>query len=510
MDNLKNHVILVIIDGFGIGDKTENDAVHNAKKTNLEKIFKENPFTTLVASGQEVGLPVGQMGNSEVGHMNIGAGRIVYQDLTRISKSIEDGSFFKNPEINIILKHTKSTGGRLHIGGLLSSGGVHSHISHFYAFLELAKEYGLSDIAVHAWLDGRDVSPFSGIDYVRECEEKLNSLGVGRIETICGRYYSMDRDNRWERTSAAYKAMANAVGNKFLIAEDFINDSYKNGITDEFIVPGVRENYKGINSKDSFICFNFRPDRARQITRAFWDKENHDLDCENRVYPINYLCLTEYDSLIAGVKVAYEPEIIKNTLGECVSLGGFEQLRIAETEKYAHVTFFLNGGREEPFAGEERALIPSPKVATYDLKPEMSAYEITDRAIEKMKEKKPELVILNYANCDMVGHTGVFEATVKAVETVDECIGKLMDYAESLGYVGIITSDHGNAEKMRDESGLPFTSHTTNLVPFCVVNYKCHLNSEGRLSDIAPTILDIMNIPQPNEMKGKSLILKAK
>lgn len=507
MDNIKKPVILVIIDGFGIGEKTENNAIAKAKTPNLDRIFKENPFTTLSASGEDVGLPCGQMGNSEVGHTNIGAGRTVYQDLTRISKDIEDGDFFKNSEINAVLEHTKSSGGRLHIGGLLSNGGVHSHISHFYALLKLVKELNLHDIAVHAWLDGRDVSPSSGLSYVKECEEKLNSLGIGKIETICGRYYSMDRDNRWERTSAAYNAMANALGKKFSTAENFIEESYKNGITDEFIIPGVKNGYNGISNNDAFICFNFRPDRARQITRAFCDKEIQNLNSK-RVYPLDYLCLTEYDPLITGVKVAYKPATIRNTLGECVAKNGLKQLRIAETEKYAHVTFFFNGGKEEAFDGEERILIPSPKVATYNLKPEMSAYEITSKATEEMRKSKPRLIILNYANCDMVGHTGILEATVKAVETVDECVGKLIECVKSLGYVGVITADHGNAEKMRDQNGLPFTSHTTNPVPFAIVNYQCRLNSGGKLSDIAPTILDIMNIPCPNEMSGVSLILQ--
>lgn len=509
MSKIKNPLILIIMDGFGIGDKTESNAISKASTPNLDKIFSENPLTFLSASGQDVGLPEGQMGNSEVGHTNIGAGRIIYQELTRISRCIKDESFFKNPEIIDIMEQTKLSNGRLHIGGLLSDGGVHSHISHLYALLKMAKNLGLSEVGIHIWLDGRDVSPYSGVNYIKDCEKELNNLKIGKIETICGRYYSMDRDNRWERILKAYNAMANAKGKIFSDPKSFVKNSYNDKLTDEFIIPGVREGYKGINNNDSFICFNFRPDRARQITKAFCDMENENLKnifkCR-KVYPKKYLCFTQYDRSIKGTQIAFKPEEIKNTLGECISNKGFNQLRIAETEKYAHVTFFFNGGNEKPFNGEERILIPSPNVATYDLKPEMSAYEITDKVIEKMEKDQPELIILNYANCDMVGHTGIMKATICAVETVDECVGKLISAIKKFKYVGIITADHGNAEKMIDSDGTPFTAHTSNPVPFCVMNYKCNLKSKGKLADIAPTVLEIMNIKKPIEMSGESLL----
>lgn len=502
---MSNPLILVILDGFGVGDKGEGDAINKANTPNLDKIFSENPTIFISASGGDVGLPEGQMGNSEVGHTNIGAGRIVYQDLTRISSSIENGSFFNKIEIKKALEHVKSSKGRLHIAGLLSDGGVHSHISHLYAFLDMIKKFGIKDVCVHAWTDGRDVSPHSGINYVKDCEEKLSTLGIGRIETICGRYYSMDRDNRWERITKAYDAIVNGKGKQFVSTEIFIEDSYKNDVTDEFIEPGVREGYSGMSEKDTVICFNFRPDRARQITRAFVDRNNKSLGC-NRVYPSKYLCLTQYDSDIKNVDIAYGPEKIRSTLGEYISSHGLKQLRIAETEKYAHVTFFFNGGVEKKFENEDRILIPSPKVATYNLKPEMSAYEITSNVINSMKKNIYDLIILNYANCDMVGHTGILDAAVKATEAVDKCVGELFRAVKELGYIAIITADHGNAEKMIDNEGAPFTSHTTNLVPFCVFNYKCKLASGGRLSDIAPTILDILKLSKPKEMSGKTLL----
>lgn len=498
-------VILIILDGFGIGDRGKGDAISAANTPNLDTLFKENPTTFIVASGKDVGLPEGQMGNSEVGHTNIGAGRIVHQDFTRISHSIEDGSFFSSTQIENTLKYVKSSGGRLHIAGLLSDGGVHSHISHLYALLELVKKFDIEGVCVHAWTDGRDVSPNSGINFIKDCEEKLSSLGIGRIETICGRYYAMDRDNRWERISMAYDAMANGNGCRFTGPEEFIKCSYEDNITDEFVEPGVRGGYCGVSEEDAIICFNFRPDRAREITRAFVDRDLRAIDAK-RAYPSKYLCLTEYDAEIAGVSVAYKPEKIKNTLGEYISSLGLRQLRMAETEKYAHVTFFFSGGTEKKFKNEDRILIHSPKAATYDLVPQMSAYELTDAAIEGMQKQVYDLIVINYANCDMVGHTGVFSAAVEATEAVDKCVGRVLKSAKETGYIAVVTADHGNAEKMVDEEGKPFTTHTTNLVPFCVFNYKCKLVSKGKLSDIAPTILDILKLPVPKEMDGKTLL----
>ncbi len=498
-------VILIIIDGFGIGDRGKSDAINRARTPNLDKIFKNFPFTLLGASGEDVGLPEHQVGNSEVGHMNIGSGRIVCQDFTRISKSIEDRSFFENSEIKMAIDYAKNNGGRIHIAGLLSDGGVHSHINHFYALLEMLKRHKVRDLAVHVWLDGRDVRVNSGLDYIKFCKKRLNDLNIGKIETVCGRYYSMDRDNRFERTNVAYKAIKMGVGEIFSDAEDFVKKSYENGFSDEFMKPGINKNYKPISEKDSLICFNFRPDRVRQITKYLLG----DFDQNTKQEKVGlFLGFTQYDQSIPEARFAYKPEKVKNTLSQCISENSLKQLKVAETEKYAHVTFFLNGRREEPFFLEERILVKSPKVSTYNLKPEMSAYEITEKTIEKIKIEKPDLIVINYANCDMVGHTGVFDATVKAVETVDECIEKIIKTANSLEYAVVITADHGNAEKMIDEKGLPFTSHTSNKVPFSILNFNCKLKSYGKLSDIAPTILEIIGIKKPNEMTGETLIIE--
>lgn len=497
-------VILVILDGFGLGPP-EGNAIYMANTPCLDKIFKNNPFSVLSASGISVGLPRGQMGNSEVGHTNIGAGRVVYQELTRISEAIKGYSFFDNPQIKSVMEYSKISGGTLHICGLLSDGGVHSHISHLYALLKMAKRYGIEDLNIHVWLDGRDTPPKSSMIYINDCETRLKEFQNAKISTICGRYYSMDRDCRWDRISKAYDAMANAKGKIFDNAKDFIQQSYTSGVTDEFIVPGVRRGYSGISEKDALICFNFRPDRARQITRCFTEKIEQ-LQVDNMVIPKEYLCFTQYDESLKNVKIAFRPQVLANTFGECISTRGLKQLRIAETEKYAHVTFFFSGGREAPFPGEERILIPSPKVATYDLKPEMSAHEITDTVISKAKKGRYDAIILNYANCDMVGHTGSLTQTIKAVEVIDVCIKKLVAAFEKLGYAIIITADHGNAEKMLTSQSTPFTSHTTNPVPFCVINHKCHLKPEASISDIAPTLLQIMDVPTPRKMSSGILI----
>ena len=389
--------------------------------------------------------------------------------------------------------------------GLLSDGGVHSHNSHLYAILNMACKYGIKDVCVHAWLDGRDVPPKSAKKYINECEEVMRKLDLGKISTICGRYYSMDRDNRWERISLAYDAIANAQGEKYKSASEYVDDSYKKGVTDEFLIPAVDEGYTGVNTNDGIICFNFRPDRAREITRCFCEEKFEKINVK-KVQPKEFVCMTQYDVTIPNVKIAFSPQELKNTFGEYISSKGLKQLRIAETEKYAHVTFFFNGGTEQKYNNEDRILVASPKVATYDLKPEMSAYEVTDKVIESIKKDVYDVIVLNYANCDMVGHTGVFKAAVEAVETVDKCVKEVIDEIIKAGGVALITADHGNAEKMLDDDGNVFTAHTTNLVPFSVVNYECELREGGRLSDIAPTMLKILKLPQPEDMGGKSLI----
>lgn len=505
---MKKPVILMILDGFGVGLEAEKrgDAIKAAKKPNIDKLFAENSVTKIGASGLDVGLPDGQMGNSEVGHTNIGAGRIVYQELTRITKSIEDGEFFENEALLKAVDNAAQEGKALHIMGLLSNGGVHSHNTHMYAIVELAKKKGVKNVYVHAFLDGRDVPPTSGKDFVEECANKLKEIGLGKIATVMGRYYAMDRDNRWDRVEKAYSAMVYGEGNKACCPVKVVEESYANDVTDEFVVPTVCEENATVKPGDSIVFFNFRPDRAREITRTFVDPEFKGFERKNGFFPLTYVCMTQYDASMPNVEVAFKPQSLKNTIGEYISNKGMTQLRIAETEKYAHVTFFFNGGVEQPYEGEDRILVKSPAVATYDLQPEMSAYEVTDKLVAAIKTGKYDMIILNYANCDMVGHTGVFEAAVKAVEAVDECVGKVVTAIREMDGVALITADHGNADKMIDTDGSPFTAHTTNLVPFCVVGYPCELREGGRLADIAPTMLKIMGLPQPAEMTGESII----
>ena len=505
---MKKPVILMILDGFGVGLEAEKrgDAIKAAKKPNIDKLFAENPVTKIGASGLDVGLPDGQMGNSEVGHTNIGAGRIVYQELTRITKSIEDGEFFENEALLKAVDNAAQEGKALHIMGLLSNGGVHSHNTHMYAIVELAKKKGVKNVYVHAFLDGRDVPPTSGKDFVEECANKLKEIGLGKIATVMGRYYAMDRDNRWDRVEKAYSAMVYGEGNKACCPVKAVEESYANDVTDEFVVPTVCEENATVKPGDSIVFFNFRPDRAREITRTFVDPEFKGFERKNGFFPLTYVCMTQYDASMPNVEVAFKPQSLKNTIGEYISNKGMTQLRIAETEKYAHVTLFFNGGVEQPYEGEDRILVKSPAVATYDLQPEMSAYEVTDKLVAAIKTGKYDMIILNYANCDMVGHTGVFEAAVKAVEAVDECVGKVVTAIREMDGVALITADHGNADKMIDTDGSPFTAHTTNLVPFCVVGYPCELREGGRLADIAPTMLKIMGLPQPAEMTGESII----
>ncbi|WP_195199790.1 2,3-bisphosphoglycerate-independent phosphoglycerate mutase [Faecalispora jeddahensis] len=503
---MKKPLILMILDGFGIAPEYGN-AIMAAKKPNLDRLFRENPLTQIGASGLNVGLPNGQMGNSEVGHTNIGAGRIVYQELTRITKEIEDGEFYKNPALIKAVAAAKAKGTALHLIGLLSDGGVHSHNGHLYALLELAKQNGLSKVYVHALLDGRDVPPSSGKGFVENCLAKMQEIGVGEIATVAGRYYAMDRDNRWERVSKAYNAMVLGEGVQNPDPVAAVAKSYEDGVTDEFVVPVVCGPEGRISADDSVIFFNFRPDRARELTRAFVDPDFTGFERAKGFFPLTYVCMTQYDATMPNVDVAFHPQSLKNTLGEYLSNLGMTQLRIAETEKYAHVTFFFNGGVETVYPGEDRVLIHSPKVATYDLQPEMSAYAVTDALVEKIDSGMYDVIILNYANCDMVGHTGIFDAAKAAVEAVDICVGRVIDAIERMHGTAIITADHGNAEKMYEEDGSPFTAHTTNPVPFCVVGYPCKLRENGKLADIAPTMLKILGLPQPAEMTGESIIV---
>ncbi len=503
---MKKPLILMILDGFGIAPQ-EGNAIKAAKKPNIDRLFSSNPITQIGASGMDVGLPDGQMGNSEVGHTNIGAGRVVYQELTRITKSINDGDFFENPALNEAMDKAKSADSALHIMGLLSDGGVHSHNTHLYGIIEMAKRKGLSKVYVHAFLDGRDVPPSSGKDFVVQCDEKLSEIGVGKIATVMGRYYAMDRDNRWERVEKAYAAMVYGQGVQADSPAQAVENSYSDGVTDEFVVPAVIKDGAKVQPGDSVVFFNFRPDRAREITRTFVDSEFNGFERKNGFFPVNFVCMTQYDATMPNVQVAFKPESLKNTLGEYISNNNMAQLRIAETEKYAHVTFFFNGGVEKQYPGEDRILVKSPAVATYDLQPEMSAYEVTDKLVPAIESGKYDMIILNFANCDMVGHTGVFEAAVNAVEAVDACVGRVTDAIAKMGGVALITADHGNADKMVDDDGEPFTAHTTNPVPFCVVGYPCKLRSGGRLADIAPTMLQILGLPKPAEMDGTSLIL---
>lgn len=496
----------MILDGFGIGKHDNTNAIFNAKKPNIDKLFSSNPITQIGASGMDVGLPDGQMGNSEVGHTNIGAGRIVYQELTRITKTINKDKLKDNEAIVGAMDSALKNGTALHLMGLLSSGGVHSHNTHLYGILKLAKQKGLDKVYIHAFLDGRDVPPSSAAEFVEECMKETEKIGVGKIATVMGRYYAMDRDNRWNRVEKAYAAMVYGEGVEADCPVCAVKNSYAQEVTDEFVVPAVIKGGATIKPNDSVIFYNFRPDRAREITRALVDPDFKGFERKNGFFPLNYVCMTQYDATMPNVEVAFKPQTLENTLGEYISNLGMEQLRIAETEKYAHVTFFFNGGVEKQYPGEDRILVKSPAVATYDLQPEMSAYEVTDKLVPAIKSGKYDMIILNFANCDMVGHTGVFEAAVKAVEAVDTCVGKVIDAVKEMDGVALITADHGNADKMIDDDGEPFTAHTTNPVPFCVVGYDCELREGGRLADIAPTMLQIMNLPQPKEMDGKSLI----
>ena len=500
-------LVLCILDGFGHNPDNYGNAIAAAKKPNLDRLFASCPNTLIGASGMDVGLPDGQMGNSEVGHTNIGAGRIVYQELTRITKSIADGDFFENEALVTAMKNAAQEGHALHLMGLLSDGGVHSHNTHLYGLLEMAKRSGVKEVYVHCFMDGRDVPPTSGKEYIEQLEAKMAEIGVGKIASVMGRYYAMDRDNRWDRVEKAYAAMVYGEGVKADSAVKVMEDSYAADVTDEFVVPAVIAGGGRIKAGDSVVFFNFRPDRAREITRTLVDPEFNGFERRNGLFPLTYVCFTQYDATMPGVLVAFHPQSLVNTFGEYISKLGKTQLRIAETEKYAHVTFFFNGGKEEPYAGEDRALIHSPKVATYDLKPEMSAYEVCDEMIRRIESGKYDVIILNFANCDMVGHTGVFDAAVKAVEAVDTCVGRIAEALEKCGGAMLLTADHGNADKMYEPDGSPFTAHTTNLVPFLVFGVPgAKLREGGRLADIAPTMLKVMGLEQPAEMTGESII----
>ena len=499
-------VALIIMDGYGCGDVNDpNNAVQIAKTPVIDGLKANFKNTQIFASGEHVGLPDGQMGNSEVGHTNIGAGRIIYQSLTRVTKSIKDGDFFTNEALVSVASEVKAQGGALHLMGLVSPGGVHSHSQHLYGLLEFANQQGIEKVFVHALLDGRDVDPSSAAEYVAELEEKIKEIGVGKVASVSGRYYAMDRDNRWERVQKAYDVIAYGKGGAADDAVAGIKASYEAEVTDEFVVPFAVGGYAGMEDADGVIFFNFRPDRARELTHAFTDTEFAGFERKGAVKA--FATMTQFEEGL-NVKVAFPPEAITNTLGEIVSKAGMTQLRIAETEKYAHVTFFFNGGVEEPYEGEDRILVPSPKVATYDLQPEMSAIEVTDKVVEAIKSRKYDFIILNYANGDMVGHTGVLEAAVKAVETVDTCVGRFVEAIREVGGEVCITADHGNADQMVDpDTGAPFTAHTTNPVPFIVVSDRVsEIASDGALCDIAPTMLTLAGMEIPAEMSGKPLI----
>lgn len=510
----KKLTVLMIMDGFGLNEKHEANAVYQAKTPNLDRLMKEYPFVKGNASGLAVGLPDGQMGNSEVGHLNMGAGRIVYQELTRISKEIEDGDFFKNEALLTGMKNVKENNSALHLYGLLSDGGVHSHNTHLYGLLEMAKREGIEKVYVHCFLDGRDTSPTSGKGYMEELESKMKEIGVGEIATVSGRYYVMDRDNRWERVEKAYRAIAQGDGKRAQNAVEAVAASYAEDVTDEFVVPTVVEKdgkpVATVNDKDTIIFFNFRPDRAREITRAFCMDEFDGFERGARK-DVTYICFTEYDVTIPNKLVAFHKVELTNTFGQFLAANGKTQARIAETEKYAHVTFFFNGGVEEPNKGEDRILVNSPKVATYDLKPEMSAYEVCDKLVEAIKSDKYDVIIINFANPDMVGHTGVESAAIAAVEAVDTCVGKAVAALKEVDGTMFLCADHGNAEQLIDyKTGESFTAHTINPVPFVLINYKegYTLREGGCLADIAPTLIEIMGMEQPAEMTGKSLLVK--
>lgn len=512
MEN-KKKILLIILDGFGLSESSEGNAIRSANPEFLNKLFRERPCTRLGCSGPSVGLPDGQMGNSEVGHLNIGAGRVVYQDISRINRSIEDGSFFDNPALNQFMNSLVESGKVLHLLGLVSNGGVHSHISHLIACLKLAKLKGLQKVFVHAFTDGRDASPTSGVHFIKELVDQMKSLGIGSVASISGRYYAMDRDNRWDRLEKAYNALVHGVGNRVSDPVIAVEASYKANVTDEFVVPVVIEAggqpVATIENGDGVLAFNFRADRMKQLTRALTEENFNQF--KRKELEIKFASFTQYfDS--SGIPAAFPPEEIKDVLGEVISKNGIPQFRAAETEKFAHITYFLNGRVEAPFPLEERQMIPSPKVKTYDLKPEMAAFEIGDVIMEKLQTRKFPVIIANIANCDMVGHTGVFEATVKAVNAVDGVLSKVIPVAYDLGYDCIITGDHGNAEQMFDlKTGEPFTENTTNPVPLCLLSRDHYeFKSEGKLCDVAPTVLDLIGLPIPPAMEGSSLIHRKK
>jgi len=530
---MKQPICLCIMDGFGLAPADSANAIAAARTPRLDELFARYPHTSIGASGLDVGLPPGQMGNSEVGHTNIGAGRVVYQELTRIHKSIGDGDFYENRAFLAAIESCKQNGGALHLLGLLSDGGVHSHNTHLYALLELAKRQGLDRVFIHCLMDGRDVPPTSGIDYLKELFLKTKELGVGTIATIAGRYYGMDREKKYDRVEKFYNAMVYGEGERFSCGREYMQAGYDAGVTDEFVLPGISELAEPVRDCDSVIFFNFRPDRAREITRAFVDPEFDGFARERMLEDLMFVCMTEYDATMPGVLVAYPPQSLERPLGQVLSEAGLKQLRIAEYTKYAHVTFFLNGGRETVYPGEDRILIDSPNVPTYDLQPEMSAYLVTEKIEELVGQDKFEndarlfsnseilcsaknltrmdhnydVIIVNFANCDMVGHTGVFDAAVAAVEAVDACVGRVWDAVRSKGGVMLLTADHGNADRMFEAGGEPFTAHTVNPAPFLVAGYACELREGGRLCDIAPTMLTIMGIGKPGEMTGESLIV---
>ncbi len=515
MTKVSGPLALIILDGWGICDEAEGNAIVNACTPNMDKYAKNYPQASLKCSGEDVGLPDGQMGNSEVGHLNIGAGRVVYQELTRISKAIKNEDFFSNQVLLDAVKNAVKNNGSLHLMGLLSDGGVHSHINHLFALLELADRHQLEQVYIHCFLDGRDVSPDSGVEYIKQLEKEITSRRIGTIATVMGRYYAMDRDKRWDRTAMAYQAMAEGKGLKSISAQEAVIDAYKRKEFDEFIQPTVILNTKGvfrgnIKSGDSVIFFNFRPDRARQITRAFVDRDFRDFQRHNPPDNLHFVCMTQYDQRIEA-PVAFKPQVLQNTLGQVLSEAGIKQLRLAETEKYAHVTFFFNGGIEAPNMGEDRILVPSAKVATYDQKPEMSAIEVTAEFVQQLESDSYKVFIVNYANPDMVGHTGDMSATMRAVETVDSCLGEVVKKVLEKDGAAIITSDHGNAECVKDKEGNLVTSHTTFPVPLILVSdkyNKIELRKDGRLEDVAPTMLDLLGLEKPAEMTGSSLIIK--